>query len=311
LTLADLRQLLRQPVEVFFKSRLRVRLDTLEELEQTEEPFALNGLAQHQAGQELLDAAELPQALEKLTLSGQLPMAAFGQRLATELQAKTQVVLDRQSEWKLRFPNPLPAQSIDLQVGGVALTGTLEGLYSGDAGWLQLNQRVGAVLEGDKEARTARCHVVVGLWVQHLLACASAMPLTSVQLGLDGQVIFAPLPQAEALRVLQTLVSVYLAAWGRPLPVACKTAWAFLQTQAHAARLAVEQPDKEPKDPHEAAQTVFEGTRHGGEHEESAYLARAFESYDDIEAELPFWAECLYGDLARHIQLTQSEGGSA
>ena len=41
LTLADLRQLLRQPVEVFFKSRLRVRLDTLEELEQTEEPFAL------------------------------------------------------------------------------------------------------------------------------------------------------------------------------------------------------------------------------------------------------------------------------
>lgn len=310
LTLADLRQLLRQPVEVFFKSRLRVRLDTLDELEQTEEPFALNGLAQYQAGQALLDAGELPQALEKLTLSGQLPMAAFGQRLATELQAKTQVVLDRQSEWKLRFPNPLPAQSIDLQVGGVALTGTLEGLYSGDAGWLQLNQRVGAVLEGDKEARTARCHVVVGLWVQHLLACASAMPLTSVQLGLDGHVIFAPLPQDEALRVLQKLVTAYLAAWERPLPVACKTAWAYLQAQAQAARLAVVDPDKEPKDPHEAAQTVFEGAHSAGERAESAYLARAFESYDEIETELPAWAEHLYGDLARHIQLTQSEGAS-
>ncbi|MDI1246382.1 MAG: exodeoxyribonuclease V subunit gamma [Rhodoferax sp.] len=303
LTLADLRQLLRQPVEVFFKARLRVRLDKLDELEQTEEPFSLNGLAQYQAGQALLDAGGLPQALAQLQLSGQLPMAAFGQRLATELQAKAQVVLDRQGEWTLRYPEPLPAQSIDLQVGGITVTGTLEGLCSGDVGWLQLSQRVGAVLEGEKESRTARAHVVVGLWVQHVLACASAMPLTSVQLGLDGQVIFGPLPQADALRVLQQLVSAYLAAWERPLPVACKSAWAYLQAQAQAGRLAVTDPDKEPKDPHEAAQAVFEGTRRGGERDESAYLERAFESYDEIEAELPIWAEHLYGDLARHILL--------
>ena len=308
LTLADLRQLLRQPVEVFFKSRLRVRLDTVDELEQTEEPFALNGLAKHQAGQKLLDADDLPQALEKLTLSGQLPMAAFGKRLAAELQTKTQVVLGRQSEWKLQYPAPLPAQSIDLQVGGIRLTGALEGLCGGDTGWLQLNQRVGAVLEGEKENQTARCHVVVGLWVQHLAACASAMPLTSVQLGLDGQVIFAPLPQDEALRVLQELLTAYLAAWEHPLPVACKTAWAYLQTQAQAARLAEADPEKEPKDPHDAAQAIFEGAHRAGERDESAYLARTFESYDEIEAELPEWAEHLYGDLARHLQLSPSEG---
>jgi len=310
LTLTDLRQLLRQPVEVFFKSRLRVRLDTVDELEQTEEPFALNGLEQYQAGQKLLDAFDLPQALEKLRLSGQLPMAAFGQRLATELQAKTQVVLNRQDEWRLRYPDPLPAQSIDLQVEGITVKGTLEGLYHGEGGWLQLDQRVGAVLEGEKEARTARVHVVVGLWVQHLAACASAMPLTSVQLGLDGQVVFAPLPQAEAVRMVQGLVTAYLAAWERPLPVACKSAWAYLQAQAQVARLAVTDPDKEPKDPHEVAQAVFEGTRRAGERAESAYLARAFESYDEIEAELPAWAERLYGDMARHIQLTPSEGGN-
>ncbi|MDP3865083.1 MAG: hypothetical protein Q8Q75_10250, partial [Rhodoferax sp.] len=276
----------------------------------TEEPFALNGLEQYQAGQALLDATELPQALEHMRLSGQLPMAAFGQRLATELQAKTQVVLDRQGEWTLRYPEPLPAQSIELQVGGISLTGTLEGLYHGEGGWLQMNQRVGAVLEGEKEARTARAHVVVGLWLQHLAACASAMPLTSVQLGLDGQVIFAPLPQADALRLLQGLVTAYLAAWERPLPVACKSAWAYLQAQAQAARQAATDPDKEPKDPHEAAQAVFEGARRAGERAESAYLARAFESYDEIEAELPDWAERLYGDMARHIQLTPSDGGN-
>ncbi|MDD2917835.1 exodeoxyribonuclease V subunit gamma [Rhodoferax sp.] len=311
LTLADLRQLMRQPVEVFFRSRLQVRLDTVDELEQTEEPFALNGLEHYHAGQALLDAADLPQAMEKLTLSGQLPMAAFGQRLASELQAKTQVVLDRRADWVQHYPNPLPAQSIDLQLGGISLTGTLAGLYSGEAGWLQIGQRVGAVLEGKKDEQTARCHIVVGLWLQHLAACASAMPLTSVQLGLDGQAVFNPLPAPDALAILEKLVLAYQAAWQRPLPIACKTGWAYLQAVLQAERLAVAQPDKVPKDPHDAAQAVFEGGHGPGERAESAYLARAFESYDEIESRLPEWADILYGDLARHIALTPSEGVNA
>jgi exodeoxyribonuclease V gamma subunit len=312
LTLADLRQLVRQPVEVFFKARLQVYLDTVAELEQAEEPFALNALEQYQAGQELLDAKDIEQAIEKLTLSGKLPMAAFGARWVTELQEKAQVVLDRQAQWKTHYPHALPAQSIALNVGGIAITGTLEGLWSGKAAWLQLNQRIGAVLEGEKEAQTARGHAVTGLWVQHLVACASGMPVTSVQLGLDGQVMFNALPQEEALGVLQRLVKVYLAAWEQPLPVACKTAWAYLQAQAQADQLAVDKPDKEPKDPHDAAQTAFEGSfQRTGERTDSAYLARAFENYDEIEIEMPGWAQQLYGDMAQHVQLTQSAGVAA
>lgn len=311
LTLADLRQLLRQPVEVFFKTRLRVRLDTVDELEQLEEPFSLNGLEQYQAGQDFLEAGDIEQALKKLTLSGKLPMAAFGTRLACELQEKTQVVLDRQSEWKRLCPHPLPAQSIALNVDGIAITGTLEGLWSGSADWLQLNQRVGAVLEGEKEAQTARGHVVTSLWVHHLVACASAMPVTSVQLGLDGQVVFNTLTQEDATEILQRLVKVYLAAWERPLPVACKTAWAYLQAQAKADRLAIDDPDKEPKDPIDAAQAAFDGGHFPGERTESAYLTRAFECFDDIELEMPGWAIELYGDMARHVQLAKHAGVSA
>jgi len=307
LTLADLRQLLRQPVEVFFKSRLQVRLDTVDELEQAEEPFALNGLQHHQVGQALLDAADLPQALEKLALSGQLPMAAFGQRLATELQTKTQVVLDRRSDWLQRYPNALPAQSIDLTVGDAHLTGTLTGLYGSDLGYLQIDQRVGAVLEGKKDEQTARCHIVVGLWLQHLAACASALPLTSVQLGLDGEVVFQPMTAADARAMLEKLVLAYQAAWQRPLPAACKTGWAYLQAVRQAERLAEDKPDKTPKDPHEVAEAVFDGAYQSGERAESAYLARAFESYDALEAELPAWAECLYGNMARQLQAPASE----
>jgi len=284
-----------------------VRLDTVDELEQAEEPFALNGLQHHQVGQALLDAADLPQALEKLALSGQLPMAAFGQRLATELQTKTQVVLDRRSDWLQRYPNALPAQSIDLTVGDAHLTGTLTGLYGSDLGYLQIDQRVGAVLEGKKDEQTARCHIVVGLWLQHLAACASALPLTSVQLGLDGEVVFQPMTAADARAMLEKLVLAYQAAWQRPLPAACKTGWAYLQAVRQAERLAEDKPDKTPKDPHEVAEAVFDGAYQSGERAESAYLARAFESYDALEAELPAWAECLYGNMARQLQAPASE----
>jgi exodeoxyribonuclease V gamma subunit len=319
LTLADLRQLLRQPVEVFFRARLRVTLDTVTELEQAQEPFALNGLEQYQAGQELLEAGGIAPALEKLKLSGRLPMAAFGSSVAAALQAKTLTVLERQAEWKQRYPQALPAQAINLNVGGIAITGTLAGLWSAPestsadkADWLQLNQRVGAVLQGTKDAPSARGHIITSLWLQHLLACASGMALTSVQLGLDGQVVFNALPRDEALAILQRLVTVYQAAWQRPLPVACKTAWAYLQAQAQAARLALDQPDKEPKEPHDAALIAFEGDhQHPGERAESAYLARAFECYDELEIELPEWAQQLYGDMARHVQLAEHAGVAA
>jgi hypothetical protein len=68
---------------------------------------------------------------------------------------------------------------------------------------------------------------------------------------------------------------------------------------------AQEAAGKPGKDPHEEAQKVFDGGQFGGERAESAYLQRAFESYDDLIDDstgdpgegLPYWAEELYGDL--------------
>jgi len=86
-----------------------------------------------------------------------------------------------------------------------------------------------------------------------------------------------------------------------------------LQTLAKNARLAAEQDGKadKQKDPHEVAQAAFEdGFLGAGEMASSPYLARAFESYQDLEQELPQWAEALYGALLGHAQVmavTQAE----
>jgi exodeoxyribonuclease V gamma subunit len=317
LTLDDLRQLVRQPIEVFFRARLQVRFDEMTEAQQELEPFSLNGLENYQIGQSLLKAADPQRALSELTLSGSLPMAAFGERESSKLARELNVVVERQAIWREKFPFECPALSVALTLNGTALTGTLNGLWSdvesADTSLdqacaphlLQMNQRLGAVLEGSGEDQAARGHIIAGLWVNHLAACASGFNLTSTQLGLDGQVIFEPMPQHDALEILQGLVAVYGQAWKRPLPVACKTAWAYLRAQAKAERVAREKPDKldKLKDPHEVAQGIFEGGfKRDSELTSSAYLARAFDSYQDIEDELPQWAQALYGAMVSHAQ---------
>jgi exodeoxyribonuclease V gamma subunit len=227
-------------------------------------------------------------------------MAAFGALQARELQGKTQQVQDRREPWHQRYPDLVPAYTVALQIGGIAISGALQGLRRSPQGtYLLLQQRVGAVLAGEGSAQAARGHVVVGLWVEHLAACASGVTLTSVQLGLDGEVVFAPLTAADASTILQGLVDAYAEAWRQPLPVACKTAWAFLQTERHNQRQAIESSEKEAKDPHDAAQSAFEGSfQSTGERDSSSYLMRAFEGYDDLEQALPGWAHTLYDAMA-------------
>ncbi|BCO27589.1 RecBCD enzyme subunit RecC [Rhodoferax lithotrophicus] len=311
LTLADLQRLLRQPVEVFFRNRLQLEFDSLDELDQTDEPFALNALQQHNAGVALLQSPSGAQALQQLHGAGQLPLAGFGQQLAQQLLAKAEHVRSAQALWLQSYPQPLAAQPVDLTLdGGINLSGTLANLWgqpdatgTPSSPCLQLAARTGAVLQGSKNATAARGHVLVNLWVNHLGACASGLALTSVQLGVDGQVVIRPIAQDEALATLNRLAQAYASAWASPLPVACQTAWAYLQAEKQNLLLA--QAGKPAKDPHEAAEDTFEGGQYGGELAQSAYLQRAFERYADLAAGLPHWAQAIYGDLADSVDVSQ------
>lgn len=303
LMLDDLQRLLRAPVEVFFRDRLQTTLDQLDELAEPDEPFALNALQQHQAGADLLCSADSAQGLVRLQGSGQLPLAAFGQRTGQALMAVAGQVRVRRDPWLALYPWTLAAQPVDLCFDdGVSVSGALDGLHSQTGkpqdACLQMAARPGAVHQGKKGSDQVRGHVLVTLWVRHLTACASGLALTSVVVGVDGQVVLPPIASATAYAVLARLVRTYAQAWAAPLPVACKTAFAFLQTQAANASLP---PEKSPKDPHDAARAAFEGGQFPGEWDQSAYLQRAFASYDEVMPGLPHWAQELYGDLMAQL----------
>ena len=383
----DLQRLLRAPVEVFFRNRLQTTFEQLSELAEPDEPFALNALQQHQAGADLLRSADASQGVARLQGSGQLPLAAFGQRTAQTLMDVAAQVRARRDPWLALYPLALAPQPVDLTfdggvngsaVGGVGsasgvgrvdrasransansansanavndagavndvgavndagaagklakgsiqISGVLDGLFMqthtaqasskhprAESGvpqltCLQLAARPGAVLQGKKGAEHARGHVLVNLWVRHLAGNASGLTLTSVLVGVDGEVVLPPMSSTAAYAVLARLVHAYAHAWVAPLSVSCKTAWAYLQTQAANANLP---PDKPPKDPHEAARAAFEGGQFGGEWDQSAYLQRAFASYDDIAAGLAHWAQELYGDLAAQVAVAQTAAES-
>ncbi len=199
-TLENLRQLLRQPVEVFFKERLNIRFESLNEAQAQDEPFSLDALTRYTLGQTLLDAPDLPLAAEQLRLGGALPLAAFGAHAATQLRDQAHSVRERRPAWLLRYPVALPAHTLALDLAGFHLSGVLAGLRCspGQDQVLLLCQRAGPVLDG----KSVRLHTLAGLWVQHLAACASVMPLTSVQLGLDGQVVLSPLAASHAQPML-------------------------------------------------------------------------------------------------------------
>lgn len=320
----ELRRLLRQPVEVFFRSRLNLVLDELAPPAAQDEPFELSQLEKHQLGQRLLQAPDLDRATAELRQEGSLPMASFGLRRLQELQGQVLVVQERRSTWLQAYPHPLPVQPLTLvladeQPGRVCtVNAALSELRVSDTGrdprmaCLQLAQRSGRVADGSGAQTVPRAHVVAALWVNHVLACAAGFAMTSVQLGWDQQVVFNPLEADQARAILQRWLLAYRQAWQRPLPVACKTAWAYLrQTQEQGRHQAGDTEQAIGIDAHERAAKVFQGNDFAySELKESAYLARAFDSYEDLRAELPHWAQTLYGDLARHARLDATGQGA-
>jgi exodeoxyribonuclease V gamma subunit len=158
--------------------------------------------------------------------------------------------------------------------------------------------RPGSVLEGKEKAKHPRVQTLTTLWLNHIVACASGTPTTSVQIGLNGAVQLDALSPSDALAELQNLVTLYQAAWRKPLPVARKTACAFVMAHhtaqdTNAIDLALQ-----------AAQHVFEGNRNlTGEYESSTTLQRVFDSFTDLQDELPDLAQHMYGAMVKRARL--------
>lgn len=292
LNLAQLQDFLRNPVRHFFSQRLKIYFETAQAPLADEEPFVLNALERYSLSDSLLNAAlnqadNIDQALEaqalKLQGSGLLPMAGFGSSLREELIEPLPDLLQRYQDllqlWPQSLSSALPVSHACQQV---SLEGWLGGLRSNARGEYLL---ITAIPNSIGSKKNRKWHRLIRPWVLHLVACANGLPLSTALVASDESLMLGPLDQPLATEHLNDLLAAWQSGMQRPLPVAVKTAFAWLgQSDVSKAQAA--------------ARKAYEGDGQtsDGERRESTALARQFADYDALVASEEFvgWCEALY-----------------
>jgi exodeoxyribonuclease V gamma subunit len=295
LSLPLLQDFLRNPVRHFFTQRLKVYFEAAEAPLADEEPFVLDALQRYMLSDSLLEAAlrqpdNIDRALEdqarRLQNSGLLPMAGFGECLQRELIEPLPDLLQRYQQLLALWPTPLTsAIPINLELQGVRVDGWLAGLHQrADGGVLSVTTIPNSI--GSIKSR--KWHRLTKPWVNHLVACASGLLLTTALVASDDTLLLEPMEQDRAVRFLGDLLLAWQAGMRQPLPIAVKTAFAWL-TQT------------DPLKAEAAARKAYEGDGQNseGERRESPALSRQFADFDALMADETFsgWCDALYRPL--------------
>jgi exodeoxyribonuclease V gamma subunit len=295
LSIAQLQDFLRNPVRHFYSQRLKVFFEAAEAPVPDEEPFSLDALQRYSLSESLLAAGmsgadAIAPALQahalRLQGSGLLPMAGFGECLQAELIEPLPDLLERYRDLRILWPIPLDsALPISFQHRGLDLEGWLGGLHQRDDGGLLNIVTIANAIGG---TRSRKWHRMTRCWVEHLVACAVGLPLTTALVASDDTLLLKPIAQAAAEARLRELMTAWLAGMNEPLPVAVKTAFAWLG-----------QPD--PAKAMAAAAKAYDGdgmTTHG-ERAENVALARQYPDFATLLLDETFtgWCDTLYRPL--------------
>ncbi|MGY2260307.1 exodeoxyribonuclease V subunit gamma [Pseudomonas sp. SDO55104_S430] len=292
LGIGQLQDFLRNPVRHFFSQRLKVFFEAAEVPLADEEPFVLDALQRYSLSDNLLKAAlndvdNPDQALEaqarRLQNSGLLPMAGFGECLQRELIEPLPDLVQRYHQLLALWPTPLiSALPVNLELHDLRIEGWLSGLHQrADGGLLS----VATIPNSIGSIKSRKWHRLTRPWVDHLIACASGLEMTTALVASDDSLMLAPMETQSAKRILGDLLLAWKAGMRQPLPIAVKTAFAWLgQT--------------DPMKAEAAGRKAYEGDglTTDGERRESVALARQFADFDALVADETFmdWCEALY-----------------
>ncbi|MDZ5456039.1 exodeoxyribonuclease V subunit gamma [Azohydromonas lata] len=287
LTVSRLAAFVKNPVSEYFLRRLNVNFKEAESASEDDEPFGVNGLEAWTLISELLadahhcTAADIARRAQRIQRSGRLPMNALGERQRDELLRPAQWMHRQWLHLQREHAQAAPKEALSFEHDGVRLEDWLTELRAGSGGPLQLRLSPSVL----QKKGAARADKLVDDWVRQLVASACGVPLLGRIVSRDAVLALQPLPQAEAAETLRVLLSLWRLGMQAPLPLACRTALAFV---------AENKPDK--------AAEVYEG---GGfspvapEGHEPC-LARLYPDFETLAQDGRFadLAPQLYGPLA-------------
>ena len=293
LNLALLQRFLRSPARLFYAERLGVHFAGEDDADTDNEPFALDPLENHQLTDALLrtaihagDAALAPSA-ERLHEQGALPPGSFGALALAPVEAAARHAATRWHALNAHYPLSGESHALHGAAHGLVVEDTLDDLRTdGDGGHVCLVATASQLMP-DKKLRHDK---LLAHWAAHLLANANALPVTTHIVAPDAIVQLRPLDTADAQYHLGALLAAFAAGLRAPLPLARKTAFAWLRVEAANAKAP---PDKQKSAAALADATAAVASRHydhsDGEHgrgevDEEPALARSWPDFAALRA---------------------------
>ena len=293
LTLALLQRFLRSPAKLFYAERLGVHFSSDDDADTDHEPFALDPLENHQLTDALLRTAihagneALAPAAERLHEQGALPPGSFGALTLAPMEAVAARVATRWHALDAHYPLTGESHALHGVAHGLSIEDALDDLRTDDDGGHVCLVATASQLMPDKKLRHDK---LLTHWAAHLLANANALPVTTHIVAPDAIVQLLPLDTADAQRHLGALLAAFAAGLCAPLPLARKTAFAWLQVEAANAKAP---PDKQKSAAALADATAAVASRHydhsDGEHgrgevDEEPALARSWPDFAALRA---------------------------
>ncbi|HCT99114.1 MAG TPA: hypothetical protein DF614_03325 [Methylococcaceae bacterium] len=306
LTTLALGRFLKAPVKTYCIYTLKFTFeDSAKALRNDDEPFMLNHLEHYLFCDELLNAlkdsdervndnldAFFEHQQSKMTRQGVFPLGNFKNIAFEHIANPVKAAWLQYQTYLAQWPTVCEALTehyiVRLDNG---VTVQLSGQFN------TLRQKGHACALIDCSAQTLlskgdiKYHHFCTHWVNHLLLCATNTPVQSIIIGADTVCNIEPLTQDVAEKYLKDVLSAWQAGLQSPLPVAVKTAFAYL-----------------PKADMEKAKKTYEGDgfNHHGEVGNDAYLQRFFAHFELLRlSKTPegfnHYAEILYRPLLTHI----------
>jgi exodeoxyribonuclease V gamma subunit len=255
-TLDRLAAFVRNPVQAWFRHRLRVQFDEQDAVAPDDEPFEGAGLEAWQWQDEVLRrarsaegpaAALVAQGIARLQRAGRLPLAGPG---AQQAQALQQALLPSLAEWQAQraaLGAEQPPLALAFTVPGQPTLRLDDGLggLRGSAPLTLLELRAGRLASGQGKNAAPRPDKLLPAWLRLLAAAASGTPVGLLLVGGDAVLQAAPVAPAAAAAQLADLLRAAQQGLqaSEPWPTALKTgcAWLASPEKARAAYEGSEQ----------------------------------------------------------------------
>lgn len=246
LTETDLGDLLNHPVRTFFQRRLGISLQQGADQTQDHEAFGLDALESYLATQSVVQAVlrtpgqpldeALDAALSRLRRSGTLPLRRAAEGPAAAIRSDAAEVVGALRRHQARAPLLDPQPRIELALGDTRVELAAPALRrEAERACLRLDWSPNPMLIIKERKSEIRLPKLVRYWPAHLLAQLGGDPVRTVIVAPGGSVGLRPVEAGKAREYLDALVEAWQVNLAGPLPLAPRTALAYLAAEERAA----------------------------------------------------------------------------